>query len=133
MWAVCFLLFCGYILVSTLHCMKIFFPWLNSTDLFLVIYQTGNEKKNEKYGGCSNVSTSWLTGMKGKLRRGSEAANLSFTGKQPDVKLSMLQVNKSWNRDPSTPLHQPSHPSSCQACLQLLISSTISQAAHIQI
>lgn len=86
--------------------MEVFFPWLNHTDLFPVTCQTGN-KKNEKYGGCSNVSTRWLRGMKGKLRRGGEVQNLSFTGRQPDVKLFVLQVNESWIWDPSTPSTHP--------------------------
>lgn len=88
-----------------LHC--VFFPRLNHTDLFPVIYRAGDEKKNEKYRDCSSVSISQLTGMKGKLRRGKEVETLSFIRRQPDVRLSMLQVNKSWNRDPHTPIQPP--------------------------
>lgn len=103
-----------------LHCTAIFFPQLNHTDLLPVIYQAGNEK-NEKYRGCSNVSASQLTGMKGKLRRGNDVKAWSCIRRQPDVRLSMLQVNKPWNTDPP---HQSSHPSSCHTRLQLLITTS---------
>lgn len=104
-----------------LHCTGIFFPRLNHTDLFSVIYQAGNGKKNEKYRGCSNVSTSQLTGVKGKLRRGNEVEALSFIRRQPDVRLSMLQVNKSWNGEPPAPIQPPfqlpSSPTAVDYCI----------------
>lgn len=60
-------MFGEYILLPMLHCMEIFFPWLNCIDLFPIFYQAGNSKKIEKYSSCSNVSIRQLTGMKGKL------------------------------------------------------------------
>lgn len=60
--------------------------------------------------------------MKGKLRRSNEVEALSFIRRQPDVRLSMLQVNKSWNRDPPAPIQPPFQLPSSPAAVDYCIS-----------